>query len=181
MASHRNHAMINKNTIFHHFRRVLNQSITLIGLSVLLLAGYASNGYGANTILAQEQANTELDLFDSIAFDFKLSRSLSAKQPVVTVKSIAPFTVNDIPERIDKWLYAVSNNDGIVDLKPDPDYPLNRDFGSGIIFELLNKVFDLTKEMLMFRYAKNYNVDILYKPGSGEVTKFVFTLKEDLE
>ena len=66
-------------------------------------------------------------------------------------------------------------------MKPDPDYPPSRDFGSGIIFELIDRVFDLTKDLMMYRYAKNYNVDILYKPGPGEVTKFVFTLKEDLE
>jgi len=173
--------MINSHNISHCFMWLSNQSITLFFLGVLLLAGFASNGYGANADIPQEQSMAELDLFDSIAFDYKLSRSLAAKPPLVTVKSIAPFTVNEIPERIDKWLYSVSNYGGKVDLKPDPNYPPSRDFGSGIIFELFDKIFDLTKELLMYRYAKNYNVDILYKPGSGEVTRFVFTLKEVLE
>ena len=173
--------MINWNSISLYFRWVSNQSIILFFFGALLLAGYSINGYGVNADTTQEERpSAELDLFDSIAFDFKLSRSLAAKKPVVTVKSIAPFTVNDIPERIDKWLTSVSKYGGKVDLKPDPNYPPSRDLG-GMIFELFIKAFDLTKEMLMYRYAENYNVDIFYKPGSGEVTRFVFTLKEVLE
>mgnify|MGYP001820813482 FL=1 len=89
---------------------------------------------------------------------------------------IAPFTTNDIPERIDKWFSAVLKYGGEVELKPDPDYPATREFG--LIFDLLNKVYDLAKETLIYSNAQNYNVDVLYKPGSGEVTRCVFTLKE---
>jgi hypothetical protein len=124
-------------------------------------------------------ASTELNLYDSVTFDIKLSRALAAKPPVVTVKSIAPFTTSNIPERIDKWLDSVRKTGGTVALKPDPDYPASRDFG--LIFELLSKAYDLTKERLIYSHAKHYNVDILYKPGCGEVTRFVFTLKEGMK
>lgn len=69
--------------------------------------------------------------------------------------------------------------DGKVELKPDPDFPASRDFG--LIFSLLSKVFDLAREILIYRYAENYNVEVLYKPASGEVTKFIFTLKEGVK
>jgi hypothetical protein len=168
--------MLNRNNISFHIRGVSSLWITLLFLGALFLAGYPSDGGGAGANTKQEPASTELNLYDSITFDIKLSSTLAAKLPAVTVKLIAPFTVNNIPERIDKWLDSVRKYGGKVELKPDPDYPASRDFG--VIFDLLNKAYDLAKEMLVYSNAEKYNVDVLYKPGSGEVTKFVFTLKE---
>jgi hypothetical protein len=152
--------------------------IPLLFLAVLFLAGYPGDG-AAGASNNQKPAGTELSLYDSITFDIKLSSTLAAKRPAVTVMVIAPFTVNNIPERIDKWLDSVRKYGGKVELKPDPDYPVSRDFG--LILDLLNKAYDLAKEMLIYSNAKNYNVDVLYKPGSGEVTRFVFTLKEGVQ
>jgi hypothetical protein len=168
--------MLNRNNISFHIRGVSSLWITLLFLGALFLAGYPSDGGGAGANTKQEPASTELNLYDSITFDIKLSSTLAAKLPAVTVKLIAPFTVNNIPERIDKWLDSVRKYGGKVELKPDPDYPASRDFG--VIFDLLNKAYDLAKEMLVYSNAEKYNVDVFYKPGSGEVTKFVFTLKE---
>jgi hypothetical protein len=170
--------MLNRNNISFHIKGVSSLGITLLFLAALFLAGYPSDGGGAGANNNQEPAGTELNLYDSITFDFQLSSSLAAKLPAVTVKLIAPFTVNDIPERIDKWLNAVREYGGKVELKPDPDYPASRNFG--LILDLLEKVYDVAKEMLIYSNAENYNVDVLYKPASGEVTKFVFTLKNDV-
>ena len=168
--------MLNRNNISFQFKGVSSFWITpLILAGALLLACYPGDGRGADASDNHEPASTELNLYDSITFDIKLSRALAAKPPVVTVTSIAPFTTNNIPERIDKWLDAVRKTGGTVALKPDPDYPASRDFR--LIFDLLSQAYDLAKEMLIYSHAKHYNVDILYKPGSGEVTRFVFTLK----
>jgi hypothetical protein len=165
--------MLKRDNISLYIKLVSNLSITLLFLGALLLSGYPG-GAGANN--KQEPAANKLNLYDSITFDIKLSNALAAKLPVVTVRSIAPFTVNNIPERIDKWLDSVRRYGGNVELKPDPDYPVSRDFG--LIFDLLTKAYDLAKEMLIYSNAENYNVDILYKAGNGEVTQFVFSLKE---
>jgi len=168
--------MLNRNNISFHIKGVSSLWFTLMFLGALFLAGYPSDGRGAGANNNQEPASTELNLYDSITFDIKLSSSLAAKLPAVTVKLIAPFTVNNIPERIDKWLDSVRKYSGNVELKPDPDYPASRDIG--LIFDLLKKAYNLAKETLIYSHAKNYNVNVFYKPGSGEVTKFVFTLKE---
>lgn len=170
--------MLNRNNISFHSKGVSSLGITLLFLGALFLAGYPSDGGGAGANKNQEPASTELNLYDSITFDIQLSSSLAAKLPAVTVKLIAPFSVNNIPERIDKWLNAVRKYGGKVELKPDPDYPASRNFG--LILDLLEKVYDVAKEMLIYSNAENYNVDVLYKPASGEVTKFVFTLKKDV-
>ena len=168
--------MLNRNNMFFHSTRGDSLWTTLLLSGALCLAAYASESSGAGANDMQEPASTELSLYDSITFDTKLSSSLAAKLPVVTVNVIAPFTANNIPERIDKWLNAVNKYGGRVELKPDPDYPASRNFG--LIFDLLNNVYDLAKEMLIYSNAENYNLDVLYKPGSGELTRFVFILKE---
>jgi hypothetical protein len=48
-------------------------------------------------------------------------------------------------------------------------------------FEIVKKVYDLSHDYMTYRNAENYNVDILYKPGTGEITKFVFTQKEGVD
>ncbi len=153
--------------------------VTPLVLAAVLLAGYSGDGCGADTNSQQERADTELVLYDSITFDIKLSGALAAQPPIVTVRVIAPFTANNIPERIDKWLDSVRKHGGNVEVKPDPDYPVTRDFG--VIFDLINKAYNLVKEMLLYSNAENYNVAVLYKQNSGEVTKFVFTLKEGVK
>jgi len=171
--------MLNRSNIAFHIKGVSALWITPLFLAVLFLAGSPGAGSAADANNKQQPTGTALDLYDSITFDIKLSSTLAAKPPAVTVKLIAPFTANNIPERIDKWLDSVRKHGGIVELKPDPDYPASRDFG--LILGLLNKAYDLAKETLIYSHARNYNVDVLYKPRSGEVTRFVFTLKEGVK
>jgi len=169
----------NSNSLSFPFKGVSSLWITFLFLAALFLAAYPVDGRGADANNNHEPAGKEFSLYDSITFDVKLSRALAAKLAVVTVRVIAPFTANNIPERIDKWLDSVRISGGTIELKPDPDYPASRDFG--LIYELLNQAYDLAKEMLIYSHAKNYNVDVLYKPGSGEVTRFVFTLKQGVK
>jgi hypothetical protein len=162
--------MVSQSRIVFHIHWVSRQWVTALLLGALFLIGYPINSHAESS---------SLELFDSIAFDHKLSRLMAAEQPTITVITIAPFTVNNIPERIDKWLSSISEYDGEVELKPDPDFPPTRDFGT--IFDLINRVFDLAKEMFIYKYAEDYNVVVYYKPESGDVTRFVFTLKEGVK
>jgi hypothetical protein len=162
--------MVSHSLISFHTPWVFRQWFTALLLGALFLIGYPVNGRADSSTLS---------LYDSITFDHKLSRLMADKQPTITVTAIAPFTVNSIPERIDKWLSAVSEHDGEVEVMPDPDFPPTRDFG--IIVDLINKIFDFAKELFIYKYAEDYNVVVYYKPESGDVTRFVFTLKEGVE
>jgi hypothetical protein len=156
-----------------------------VGLSAVMLASLLTVGCGAmnpydSTTDTKAPAKTELRFMNTGTFNNDLSNSLRAKPAVVTVNMVAPFTANNIPEPIDKWLSAVSKHEGKVDAKPDPDYPATR----GILitpFDLLTHLYDWTKEVFVYRSAENYDVSVLYKPGSGEVTKLVFTQKDSVK
>jgi hypothetical protein len=168
--------MFDRNSLSFPVNRVACPWITPLLLAAFFLAAFTTDSRAADPDTRQAADGAELSLYDSITFDIKLSSALGKKLPAVTVRSVAPFTLNQIPERIDKWLDAVRKHGGQIELKPDPDYPASRDFG--LIYDLLSKAYDLAKEALIYRKAENYNVDVLYKPASGEVTRFVFTIKE---
>ncbi len=120
--------------------------------------------------------NIPIDFFDSEIFDLKLGMALIAGQPTVEVKIIAPFTVNQIPKRMDIWLSAVHNTGGSVETKPDPEFLKDRGVVREII-DLVVQVYKEVKDVAVYGSASNYNLTIFYKPNVGTVTKMVFAHK----
>ena len=91
----------------------------------------------------------QIDFFDSEVFDYKLGLSLIRNLPVVEVKVIAPFTTNAIPERIEKWLSAVDQHGGKVEVKPDPAYGTKR----GVISEAIDlaiSAYEAVKKAVLY-------------------------------
>ena len=127
-----------------------------------------------NTIQITPAANNPIDFFDSEVFDLKLGKALLVEQPTVEVKVIAPFSVNQIPKRMDIWVSAIQNTDGNVETKPDPEFLKDRAFISEII-DLIVQVYKEVKQVAVYGVASNYNLTIFYKPNLGTVTKMVFT------
>jgi hypothetical protein len=122
----------------------------------------------------QQKPEKEIEYFDSEVFDFKLGLAMRRDLPTVTVKPIVQFTVNDIPERLDKWFTAVKEYGGSVNLRPDPEHKTRM---IGAIFDLIVKGYQAVKELLLFKAAKQYNAVIYYIPGDGTITRAEFIHK----
>lgn len=119
-------------------------------------------------------ALAEVQFLDSGSFDRKLSSSLAAKQPLVTVVFPASITLNNIPERMDKWLAKVEKFGGKVEIQPEPVA------GRGIIseiFSLFIKAYDAIEEAVIYAPAKNYDVMLYYRAQTGLVTRLCFVQK----
>jgi hypothetical protein len=122
-------------------------------------------------------ATPAIEFYDSAVFDEKLGQALTDNAPVVEVKTISPFSVNQIPQRLDVWLSAaVHEYGGKVETKPDPAYPQSKAI-IGEIIDLVVSVYDAVKKKTTYGAAENYNLTVYYKPGTGTVTKMVFTHK----
>jgi hypothetical protein len=118
-----------------------------------------------------------IDFFDSQVFDATLGEALTAGQSTVEVKAISPFTVNQIPQRLDVWLSAaVHEYGGKVETKPDPAYPQSKAIISELV-DLAVQVYGAVQKEKTYGAAENYNLTVYYKPGTGTVTKMVFTHK----
>ncbi len=59
-----------------------------------------------------------IDFIDTDNFDTRLSNSLNANLSTITVTMMIPTTVNDIPKRLSKWLSAVQERGGEVEVEP---------------------------------------------------------------
>lgn len=121
----------------------------------------------------------KIDLIDSEVFDYKLGLSLGRNLPAVEVNVISPFSTNEIPERIEKWLSAVDQHGGKVELKLDPTYGEER----GVISEAIDLVvlaYDFIKKKTLYDATDNYDVVVYYRPEDGIVTKIVFNIREGI-
>jgi hypothetical protein len=119
-------------------------------------------------------AQKEVQFMDTTGFDYKLSASLEAKQEQVDVLFPAVITLNNIPERIDKWLSKVEKLGGKVEIQAEPET------GRGLITEIFSifvKAFEAAEEKLIYAPARDYNVLISYKAKTGIVTRMTFVRK----
>jgi len=149
--------------------------LALLGacLAFALLASCAPKNPAAGT-----QAQKQVQFMDTTGFDYKLSASLEAKQEQVEVLFPAVITLNNIPERMDKWLSKVEKFGGKVEIQAEPEP------GRGLITEIFSifiKVFEAAEEKLIYAPAKDYNVLISYKAKTGIITRMTFTRKDGTE
>ncbi|MBF0265954.1 MAG: hypothetical protein HQL46_11845 [Gammaproteobacteria bacterium] len=127
------------------------------------------------------EPKSKINLFDSNKFDLNLGQALDAQLPEVEVVVTAPFTTNQIPERIDKWLSAVSKNDGDVDVVAiDEATKKPKERGLFVVVDVIKLalgIYDGAKNLARLNTTENYNAKLYYRPEDGVVTKIVFSLK----
>jgi len=157
------------------------KSSTQYFLSLFIFIGLISMTACTSNAKKMETGNmvpqTAINFFDSEVFDIKLGLSLRKKLESVDIKVITPFSTNNIPKRLDKWLSAVSRNGGKVDVQADPAFMKTR----GIISEIVDLIFSLydgAKELAFYNATDNYDVVLYYKPADGMVTKLIFSLRD---
>ncbi|MFA7279724.1 MAG: hypothetical protein WC100_06490 [Sterolibacterium sp.] len=124
-------------------------------------------------IIAPRQGLTFVDLK---LFDAKLSQELNSGKDRVEVEMSGKVPLNDIPERIDKWVSRVGEQ-GSVEIREVPRTRM-------VIFSLLPMIFSAfqsTSEERMLEPAKYYNASILYRRdanGESSIERIVFTRKK---
>jgi len=122
-----------------------------------------------------------VSFFDTSHFDKQLSSVMSRGATAAMVTFEAPATVNDIPERLNKWLSVVEKNGGMVELQPDPDYPAITQRGAfGLVSVMLGAfatIYEAIENKILYGPAKGYNATVYYMRGSGVMTKVVFSRK----
>jgi len=145
------------------------QVLLAAALACLLLCACAPQNPAAGTA-----AQKDVQFMDTTGFDYKLSASLEARQEQVDVLFPAVITLNNIPERIDKWLSRVEKFGGKVEIQAEPET------GRGLITEIFSifiKAFEAAEEKLIYAPAKDYNVLITYKAKTGIIAKMTFVRK----
>lgn len=150
----------------------------LIAIVILVLSA-CSSGQSRENRLDDPNAVPEdnIQLIDSEVFDYKLGLSLARNLPKVTLAVISPFSANQIPERLEKWLSAVDEHGGEVTVVVDPRFNTTK----GLISEAIDLVFlayDAFKKTVLYNTTDDYNATLYYNPNNGNITKVIFLLKE---
>lgn len=114
---------------------------------------------------------------DASVFDQSLSNQLSSKAQKVEVVNAKPFALNQIPDRLGKWLSAVVNGKGRLSVEPKPQFKtLSIDWVIG----LLPTVRDMVQDQFTYAPAKNYNVTMYHNQSTGLVERVVFERKDSV-
>ncbi len=91
---------------------------------------------------------------------------------------ISPFTINDIPDRLEKWIFMVDKHDGEVEVKStDPTKRSLTAIGLGIGF--VASAVGAIRDKIMYRPSRQCDAVILYKPEEGVVEKIIFRRKSE--
>ena len=110
--------------------------IPALALSLLAVLLLALSGCATKNPAEGATVSGEVQFLDSFSFDRKLSASLGAGQPQVDVLFPAVITLNNIPERMDKWLSKVEKFGGKVEIPTDGQSPHVWD-GDALIIAIL--------------------------------------------
>jgi hypothetical protein len=122
-------------------------------------------------------AVSEFTFLDSGLFDQTLSRSMWGKTDPILVNMAAVATVNDVPERLDKWLYQIGKSTGgSVRIEPDPALPQDRSIAM-LGLSLAIQAYSFAKEKVIYHPARHYDATLFVDPADGRITRVMFTLR----
>ncbi len=123
----------------------------------------------------RQRATYRIKFVDTSDFDDQLGDRLVEKYAMVVVRPVAPFTVNQIPERLDKWLYAVKQRGGKVELEElPPETLLAKRSVFSFLVDFLIRAFDLIRERVKYDGTQDYDVKISYRTDTGRVERLTF-------
>ncbi|MCK5876940.1 MAG: hypothetical protein KAG43_04840 [Candidatus Marithrix sp.] len=124
-----------------------------------------------------EEGLTNLRFIDTDTFDQNLSKSMIANTKSITISVIGKVSINEIPNRLGKWLSVITTKDGQVDFIPIiPPQPIRTTGSIAVtaIIGLLPTAYDFFKDKLHYGAAANYDANLYYKSGSGLLEKVLF-------
>jgi hypothetical protein len=125
-------------------------------------------------------ASSEFTFLDSGLFDQTLSKTMWGKTDPILVNMAAIATVNDVPERLDKWLYQIGESTGgKVQIEPDPALPQSRDLAM-LGLSLAIQAYSFAKEKVVYHPARYYDATLFVDPADGRITRVMFTLRPEV-
>ncbi|ALG68761.2 hypothetical protein [Beggiatoa leptomitoformis] len=163
-------------------------------LSISLLSLLFLQGCGGLSTITNTQSTTAtatqdmsgqaeiIPFIDGESFDSSLSNYMSEGYGTLEVKPVEAFTVNKVPERLGKWLRAIADARGKVDVKATATTTGVQSmslFSISTLIELLPKLEYYVSERMLYGSATNYNVTVFYTPSTQVVDKVIFKLKPD--
>jgi len=125
--------------------------------------------------LAQDAAVAEdegLTFFDSVAFDKDLADTLAKAPDQALIVPSGPFSPNQLPPRIEKWLSVVAKSGDSVKLKKEVPGPATRGMLSDVV-ELSVKSRQDAETEAMYKVAHSYNALVTFNGNDVTGIRFI--------
>ncbi|MGE0315331.1 MAG: hypothetical protein AB7P21_27260 [Lautropia sp.] len=152
----------------------MNLSVTSLAVLLLVCACAAGprppDGEAATGAVASSSgAPVNLSFFDSRIFDDELSRAMKAQASEIVVDVPVGFSLNEIPPRVDRWLYSVKDAGGEVSAEPEVRTRGILSAAIDVVVSFVGHVGDY----FTFAPSDRYSATLVYKPD-GKVSRMVF-------
>ncbi|MDM8569190.1 hypothetical protein QUF50_06735 [Thiotrichales bacterium HSG1] len=125
----------------------------------------------ANSIpnLSLGKSISNLQFIDTDVFDQKLLDSMLADTQAIEVGITGNISINNMPQRLGKWLSVVEKKDGKISLEPK-----SNSRSIGLILSFLPTIYYFLKEELTYQTVGNYNATIFRDLKTGKIDKIIF-------
>lgn len=122
-----------------------------------------------------EPSTVEMTYLNSHVFDQGIASNMNVENRTIHVNFPVRFTLNSVPDRIDKWLSKIVDNDGKVEIEAKKESDSNtRSFTTiASLVRLAVSVYDKATEGDLYEASERYNGKITYDPTSGEIIEIV--------
>lgn len=128
---------------------------------------------GQQTGLVNPEA--ELVFLDFAGFDEDLSREMSAEKAMIAVDVPAAFSLNDVPERLDRWFSRVKKTGGAVQARERQSEEERRTRGIvGVLLDIAVSAVKAHEAEEMLRPAEDYSVLVEYNKQTGKADRVLF-------
>lgn len=160
---------------------IVDASDTNKAIAATQMAATSINKPAAATKPTQQKV--ELAFINSRTFDSDLSDAMRANTPEIVVTAASPFTLNNIPERLDKWLGLVKEKGGTVTAQalPPKDQQLAARGLLGVIIDVVVALVQASAEHALTDPAKNYDARLYYDGVTGGVERVNFMRRTETE
>jgi len=123
---------------------------------------------------APSDKSAQLAFLDLSGFDADLSQSMREENREVVVKVPGRFSLNEIPDRMDKWLSRIKESGGKVQAEEIPKDGMQTRGIVGALIDIVVAVYSAAQEHALYAPAENYNVVLRYDAETGKVREAVF-------
>ncbi|OQW92955.1 MAG: hypothetical protein BWK79_13695 [Beggiatoa sp. IS2] len=144
-------------------KKLLNYCLIILGIIGCSTAGPPKSPSELESVV----------FIDTNVFDKNMVDSMSAKTDTINVTPVGLLSINQMPERLSKWLGAISDKNGQVDIEPKVTGAKSFTFLLG----LLPFAYDYLKSETSYGLAGDYNATIFYQLDTGIIKKIEFVRK----
>lgn len=120
-------------------------------------------------------AQSELVFLDFAGFDEDLSREMAADKSMIAVDVPAAFSLNNVPDRLDRWFSRVKESGGAVQAREKVAADERQTRGIvGVLLEIAVSAAKAHEAQEMLKPAEDYSVLVEYDKQTGKADRVLF-------